>query len=888
MKGKIKKIVCGLLIAVVGIALIAGVTVGCLYAFNRPTLTVDASQKTGEVTNGASGFLYGLAEPDIPTEEIAESIGISTLSAKPIGGLQHPIGDIAQVADTFLAAGGEQIIIYTQDMYDTWYYQFDSLEQYHERVRQTVAKSAAAPYADRIVYCIYNEMDNGAWFGDFKEHENRLKTYEAWKETYALVKSIDADAKIGGPGYASYKSEYIKEFLEYCKAEGCLPDTMIWHELGTKSLYMWEDHFADYDQICADLGIEKIPVCITEYGLMSTNGIPGESVKWISRIESSKTTGCVAYWRLANNLCDVAADDVTPNSNWWAYHWYAEMTGETLSAESKDLFQSNMGKFLTFQSDGLKYKGFTGLATVDEDKQEIQILAGGSDRNSTVTLNHLEQTTAFKDAETVCVTAEYVDYKGLEGAVYAPKSAFVRYLPVKNGTVTIELEDILYTQCYHITVTPTAFKWADYESGIYSVVGYENEKAMRRYEAEDAALLGTSEIRENVAYAASQGSLVYADSAEESGVEFTVDVPEDGTYALDLIYGNGANGMQYNEDGTVADKGERTTVELSLSVDGKEAQSVWGLPSTLKDDFTNLISPTVDLTKGTHTIRFILLQNTEFNQTVSFDFLDVTPLVDDAVPDATYCVKNTGKSNHNSTAFWVIPSVNGYYKLHFSCQTAPTALTVNGTTVEAVPFRRLDNGEYRCTVFLRAGINLLSVDAEDADITEVYWFDGGENDNVTDYFAKDFKLSGTAKLEIPAAKSTASQAIGALIDTYADGIHSDSDGSASITYTAPQAGYYQFMFTYTNNEEGGAHDYNVDLVERYITLSVNGEKRGNTYFRNTYSWETLGCKVVTVYLEAGENTIAFSNDGSYKFNGKTAFAPGISRVAVSPIVISES
>lgn len=94
--------------------------------------------------------------------------------------------------------------------------------------------------------------------------------------------------------------------------------------------------------------------------------------------------------------------------------------------------------------------------------------------------------------------------------------------------------------------------------------------------------------------------------------------------------------------------------------------------------------------------------------------------------------------------------------------------------------------------------------------------------------------------------------------------------------------------TYSNNEEGGVHDYNVDLVERYITLSVNGENRGNYYFRNTYSWNTLKTKVITVYLEAGENTLSISNDGSYQFNGKTTFAPCITKVSVSPITLSES
>ena len=179
-------------------------------------------------------------------------------------------------------------------MDDTWYYEFDSMEAYHERVRETVTATELANYADHVVYCIYNEMDNGAWFGDFSVYENRVKTYEAWKETYELVRSIAPDAKIGGPGYSSYNSEYIREFLEYCKSENCLPDTMIWHELGNNSLYMWEEHFSDYADICIQVGVEQAPVCITEYGLMKTNGIPGESVKWISRIENTKAEACVA------------------------------------------------------------------------------------------------------------------------------------------------------------------------------------------------------------------------------------------------------------------------------------------------------------------------------------------------------------------------------------------------------------------------------------------------------------------------------------------------------------------------------------------------------------------------------------------------------------------
>lgn len=887
MKKRTKKTVTAILTAAVCIAAAIGITVGCIYAENRPKTTFDFAQKTGSVTNGASGFLYGFAEPDIPTKEMAESIGVSTLSTKTLGGLQHPVGDVDQVADTFFSAGGKEIIVYTQDMYDTWYYQFDSLEQYHERVRQTVTQTAKKDYADNVIYCIYNEMDNGQWYGDFKEYENRQKTYEAWKATYALVRSIDADAKIGGPSYCSYKSEYIKEFLEYCKSENCLPDTMIWHELGTNSLYMWEEHFADYDALCQELGIEKMPICITEYGLMSTNGIPGESVKWISRIESVKCEGCVAYWRLANNLSDVAADDTTPNSNWWAYFWYNAMSGETVQSTSKDLFQSNMGKFLTRQSKELKYKGFTGLSTIDEAKGEIQILAGGSNRDSTIVLENLDKTDSFKTVEKVFVTAEYVDYKGLSGEVSAPKIKFAKYYDVADGKVRIDLDDILYTQCYHFTVTP----YADGVAAVSEEI-LETEIPMSRYEAENATLFGTATADSNVAYAASEYTLVKANSAEASGVEFTVTIPKDGSYSLDLVYGNGANNIQYNADGSQADKGERTDIELLVSVDGEETENYLPLSSTLKDDFTNVISYTVDLKQGKHTIRFTLPENKEFQQTVSFDFLDVTPQTDTDRNTAylgftPYCVQNVAKSDENNTAFWALPDANGYYAVQIISKTAPTALTVNGTRIDTVSFTSIDNATYRCILYLRHGLTSLSVNVGNAAVTNITWYDASQNDNTADYFAEDFTLSGSAKLEDLTVK-TMTAMLSSQINVYIDGVSSDTDGAATVTYTAPQAGYYQFTFTYANNEEGGVHDYNVDLVERYITLTVNNEDRGNYYFRNTYSWETLKTKVITVYLAAGENTITFSNNGSYQFNGKTAFAPRITKLSVSPITVSES
>lgn len=862
-----KKVLLSVAIAIICIAVIVGGIIGYLYMTNKPSITFDFAKKNGEITTGASGFLYGFAEPDIPSVEIAKSIGVSTLSTKTLGGLQHPIGDVNQVADTFIKAGGKDIIVYTQDMYDTWYYEFDSMPEYLARVKETVTATEQQPYADRVVYCIYNEMDNGAWFGDFSEYENRKKTYDAWKETYLLVKSINPEARIGGPGYCQYNSDYIKEFLEFCKAENCLPDIMIWHELGASSLYHWDEHFSDYDAVCKAVGIEKLPVCITEYGLMETNGIPGESIKWISRIESTKAEACVAYWRLANNLSDVVADDVAPNSNWWTYRWYAQMTGETVESEAKDLFQSNMGDYLIRKSEDLKNRGFSGLAAIDEDKKQIQILAGGTDRDAVITLNNLDKTTAFADVTSVTVTAEYVDYKGLSGIVNAPKTKFVKNLPVENGTLEISLENLLYTQCLRFTITPQNESTALQDETV----------TMRRYEAEEADLFGTAYKTTDIAYAASQKEMVKADASEESGVEFTVDIPENGQYHLDLIYGNGANGMQYAEDGSVTNKGVRTNLEVEIAIDGTARTEKTVLLSTVKDDFTDCYTFTQEFTAGKHKIRITLPENASAGNTVSFDFLDVTK-TDSETNNTVYFEKDIKQSNDKSTAFLVVAPTEGYYTVSVTGENVPSSFRLNDENEAQLPVST-DGNTYSGTLYLPRGVSYLTFNAPALSAISC---SKAEKDLVTVITPEQMTVSGAASIKacdaaISYDRETASPT------SCVTGISSAEASAAEVKINAPAAGLYQITFLYSNNEEGGVHDYNVDLVERYLTISVNGQKLGNTYFRSTYSEDTYKTKTILVSLQAGENSILLENDGSYKFNNKTTYAPDVGAVFAAPL-----
>ena len=149
-------------------------------------------------------------------------------------------------------------------------------ENFLPRARKSVEELSAKDYADRIVYCPYNEADNAVWFGTPSEDGTWLmfddaaknRFYQAWKVTYDMIKSVDPDALIGGPGNCDYDSYEIRHFLEFCTANNCVPDVMIYHELSDRSASFWQDHVDDYRSIEESLGISPLPIIVTEYGCM--------------------------------------------------------------------------------------------------------------------------------------------------------------------------------------------------------------------------------------------------------------------------------------------------------------------------------------------------------------------------------------------------------------------------------------------------------------------------------------------------------------------------------------------------------------------------------------------------------------------------------------------
>ncbi|MBQ6165002.1 MAG: hypothetical protein IJK23_11060 [Clostridia bacterium] len=790
--------------------------------FVRPAVVFDASDLTGEVMGGASGFLYGIAEEGVPSADMTDSLRITSVSAKTADGLQHPIGDVAHIASQLLSGGAaEYIVVYLQDTYATWYYddaaitemkkigEYDYLDYletvYFPQIRETVEKMKNTPYADKLVYCLYNECDNGVWFGEWNDDgngggwngfgdEGRQTFYDAWKRTYDYVKTLDPDARFGGPGYMEYSAEKLDGFFAYCTENACMPDALIYHELQDRSVYDWQAHVRELHGIEAKYGIpETLPVIVTEYGRMQDNGDPCEMTKYIVQCETTKVYAEQAYWLLSNNLSNTCADYNTPNSAWWAYRWYASMRGQTMNYKICDPTHADMGKAIK-ENRELRYQEFMAVGSLTDEKDRIEILAAGADYDGKIKIKGLKSTALY--GEQVKITVERAAYQGLAGEVFAPE-IITTYTQKCGASVSVPLKGMNGESTYHITVEPAE----------QSETKFINEDLYTRYEFEHGTLLGAAYTYDS-AYATTGETegMVGGMENEGDGVELKIKVPADGEYELRIVYGKAADGLR-------AEERRDAKVHFSLNGDGR----VLSLPNTVRSEYTAALTLTERLTQGENTLRF-----THGDGTYVLDSLLVRRA---QTPDNIY-FETVPDGNGRTLA--VAPH-DGYYVL---------------------------NGEK--DVFLKRGVNFVGEAISSLSVSEK------EPPKVVT--AAEMTLTGSAKLVTDDGETA-----------YIDGI-SSAGGTLSFPVTAETAGKYNIVLCYASGRENGAHAYNIDLVEDFVTVCVNGEKQKNVYCRNTCSFYAYTTVAFTVDLPAGESVISLSNDGALTFNGGDTFAPRIAWV----------
>lgn len=790
-----------------------------------PTLTVDAAKTQGEVSTKATGFLYGLAEEGVPSKALTESLDIASVSQKVPDGLQHPTGDIDHIYTQLDET--DYNVVYLQDSYSTWYYCHKEImemrtagtydweeyltENYFPIVEEKVRTLMTAPYADKLVYCIFNECDNAIWFGNYIDGNvhfdeiGKANFYKAWEMTYDFIKAIDPDAKIGGPGYFDYETTKIEGFMTYCAENDCVPEIMIYHELAWWSIPDWHKHVADYRRIENELGVDALPIIVTEYGTMEDCGNPATMLHYIIAMEKSGVYGNMAFWRLANNLNDTAADDNSPNSNWWLYRKYAELEGQLLEVTSKT------------QDEYDYWKRLDGIAALRSSNQAIDMIVTGSSKRQQVKIKNLDETDLGKD---VTVTVEAVYYQGLTGIVSSPVTVRKYNTSPSLGGLVVNLPAIDDNAVYFITV----------EKAMGEVTPVRNTNLPVRYEFEEGKLLGGAYTYDS-AYATTgeTAGMVGGLENEGDGVRIKVTTSQSGLYDFTVIFGN-------SNDGRTTD--DRDFTKAILSVDAKKQEIL--LPNTIKSEYTDSYTVQLDLCVGIHTIEFFHGEGTYV--------LDSALLVPHTEKDTITLLED------GSRKYIAVAPADGYYNI---CASEKTYATIDGVRVY------LDG---MTTVYLRRGLNQLETNIE---CGTVVIYNGADALPAQVFTARDFTLSDGAVLSTDKYGTE-----------YIDGISSEG-GKAQLTVNAPKKGTYRVTLSYANNQEGGYHDYNVDLIEALLTVEANGESQ-DIFCRNTYSRYTYKTMTFSLELNEGENTVTLSSSGNIRFDGRETFAPQIESITVNP------
>lgn len=867
-----------------------------------PTINVNMTLEDHAILHGSAGFLYGISNEGVPDVNTLTPLKPKVLATKGALGTEHPYGDALDVADEFFESGGEQIQMYNSNYYGVFGVTANAYD--YGNVLESVIAPYVASWKDtmrekypdidsRMVYIPINEGTPVNGVSSFEE---------AWKIYYNAIKKADPTAVIAGPNDAVYRGHNsMYNFLSYCKNNNCLPDIISWHELQVGCLNTMDDHIADYRNICKSLGIEEKQVVINEYADFSDCGVPGRLVNWIARLEDNEVYGCLPFWHQANNLNDLTANANDGNGAWWVYKWYGDMSGKVLNLSTQNT----------------SFDQFYGLASIDENKKSASVICGGNDGSGIINLNNIDKTGVFKNADYVHVKVEASYFTGYHGASGDPEAVLEGVFPVTDGNVSIQLDDMLFSTAYRITVTPTDETSPYTAKGTYRVA----------YEAEDASHYGSlitdneSTPLETPRYFCSGRVRIGGINEEREGIGYNISVPHDGLYKLSFIYGNGVGSTRNN-----AQTHNPKNITQKLVIDGEE--SILHLPNTLFYSMEGMAEEYVNLTRGNHTIN--LMYNGDegafhdclyvsyagaydeelpiFNRIYQAESADFNPeslsVTESAVPYFTGSGYVTGLnevlvSDGGGIRQIVRVPESGLYNIAFRYTASDygninlyldnTNLTFSNhlTDIEITPTDSWDVAY--TTIFLKKGLNIIDIGTDtDANIDYMAVIASDTDQSVT-YEAED----ATGNFKTQTSKGV----------TYTlplqGGENSRETDYIELSVTADEEGLYKMQVFQSNNELCGTHSYNIKIIDRYASFEVNGDKANarRYFFPNSFSDDTFLERTIPVYLEKGENTIRIYNDDSWHvlWGGSTSepgtnelinYTPNFDKFIITPAVTS--
>ncbi|WP_051744558.1 LamG-like jellyroll fold domain-containing protein [Streptomyces yerevanensis] len=871
-------------------------------------LTVDLGSDTGKFHGGASGTLYGVYGPDVPTNNLIEGMGLRTVSTKAQDGPQHPGADALEVVKPLADSTDGDVYIYMTDIHRGFPYQWpgdtpeEKVKLYREKVEKQVDQVLKLPkeYQDNIVFVPFNEPE-GNMFGTGEWSYNKTSWlndpddfFATWDDFYKLIKGKLPDARIAGPN-TSVLYDQVKGFLTHTLEAGTLPEVITWHELShpeavresTAKYREWEkDLFKGTDREGTQL-----PININEYAFNYHTSVPGQMIQWVSAIEESKVDADIAYWNIDGNLSDSAVQSNRGNGQWWLLNSYASMSGHTVKVTPPF-----PGENYTMQ----------GVATLDEKKKQSRLVFGGSVGKGHITFDNVPKK-VFGDR--VHAWVKEIDWSGQVGDNTGPKLLSEQNLKVgADGKVVVDFGDgdlptLKESSAYEIVLSP-----AGKAKGTQSPPTRWKDS----YEAEDAAHTGSGYTKNGPEGSPRDVSKFYTSGGYDVGglrtgsdvtLDFTVDVPEDGTYDLS-VFANSLN--------TFDKVKEQGPTNVFLRVDGKaDSEQELHLPLGYKWVVWDHTDTKVKLTKGKHTITLAAKSADGKGATKGDAIVDRLTL---SLPEASadtqvyegelawlgggaqpvYTLPKPAATGSgavrlpkNGTAtFWVYSSADREATLKVDTLAGSGArLSVNGHDV-----LRLGKGTSSAAVSLTGGVNKVTVT-------------GGSSTTLVDrlrvtptegalpartYEAGDAELAGSAKL---AELSLATDGT-AITDIGGD---PGNGNTATFTVKADRTGLHALRVRYSNPEQSEATHYNPDPLARHADISINGGKVQRVGFPHSFHQNNFWELTIPVQLKKGQNTIAFRSEELPNFDGtsyasdtfpgvllRSRYAPLIDRITVAP------
>ncbi len=550
-----------------------------LVSASNSRMTIDLSKNTGPIKYGATGWLYGLGNEGIPSDNMISALKPQITGQKPANGLQHPNGDAMEIAEQFKRAGGKQIFINIQDIYKEWPYQKLGMADYLDKLEMVVKSILEDPNRELFVYNPINEPD-WIWYG--VSGEKNTEMFHDWKLIYEKIRSLDPTGKIAGPSLSYYDATFYKEFMAFAKENNCVPDIMTWHELDGSFFHAWDEHFNHYRSIEKDLGINPLPISINEYGRNNIDiPVPGFLVQYIAKFENSKVDGSLAYWTTAGSLNDLVAAGTNnkPTGAWWLFKWYGEMTGHTVQVTPPDW----------------NVNGLQGVASIDTEKEEAKVIFGGSSGDSDIIIKGLVPEEGYENiAHAVVWEVDSTGQGPSSGPVFKQEGNY----PIINGQIAIPVQDMKQTAAYQMVITPNN-----------ALIAASNN--MNHYEAEYADLSGSAKVQsKHTGYSGTSYVSGYENS-KNALTKFVVYADQDGYYNVGLKYSAGQ--VSKAEDNRIVKMSVNQSITTDLILSGTSDWDTW-----------NQVNTKVFLHAGINIIEYKAHSN-DNSDAIYVDFIEVSP-----------------------------------------------------------------------------------------------------------------------------------------------------------------------------------------------------------------------------------------------------------------------